>query len=226
MGQLLSTEELIRRCASSSSSAAWEEFIRRFQPVITQTVLRTASRLGDSSSATVTDLVQETYLKLCAGNFRLLRTFQPSHPDAFFGFVRTVAANLVRDHFRAIHAQRRGNQQSQSVESSDQFPAEPSAPGNRDDLHRTVLLREIDAYLTAAFDGPDFARNRRIFWLYYRSGCSAAEIAALPGLNLTAKGVESLLLRMTRELRRRVSSVQQTIPPSTPEGNSSSQPFV
>ncbi|MDR3738672.1 MAG: sigma-70 family RNA polymerase sigma factor [Terracidiphilus sp.] len=209
MGQDLSTEELIRRCVSSDSSAAWEEFVRRFQPVITQTVLRTASRLGDSSSSTVTDLVQETYLKLCANNFRLLRTFQPAYPDAFFGFVRTVAANLVRDHFRAIHAQCRGSQQPVSAESPEHLAAPTSAPGNHAHLHREVLLREIDAHLADAFDGPNALRNRHIFWLYYRAGCSAAEIAALPGLDLTAKGVESLLFRMTRELRSRMSHPPQ-----------------
>lgn len=212
MYQTLSTEELIRRCASTGSGAAWEEFIQRFQPVITQTVLRTASRLGDFSSASVTDLVQETYLKLCADNFRLLQTFQPTHPDAFFGFVRTVAANLVRDHFRAIHAQRRGAQQPPAAEFTDQIPASASAPGNHDHLHRAVLLNQIDDHLAGAFGGPDSARNRHIFWLYYRAGCSAAEIAALPGLNLTAKGVESLLFRMTRELRRRMSLSNQPAP--------------
>jgi hypothetical protein len=63
-----------------------------------------------------------------------------------------------------------------------------------------------------------------VFWLYYRAGCSAAEIAAVPGIDLTAKGVESLLLRMTRELRRRLA---QQISPSVAslEGSSDSSAF-
>lgn len=223
MGHLISTEELIRRCASAGSSAEWEEFVRRFQPVITQTVLRTASRLGDSSPATVTDLVQETYVKLCAGNFRLLRGFHPTHPEAFTGFIRTVAANLVRDHFRALHAQRRGSYQPHD-DSTDEVPAAPATHGGRDALQRSVLMREIDNALDAIIEGADLVRNRRVFWLYYRAGCSAAEIAALPGVGLTAKGVESLLLRMTRELRRRLA---QQSPPSVAslEGSSDSSAF-
>ncbi len=223
MGHLISTEELIRRCASAGSSAEWEEFVRRFQPVITQTVLRTASRLGDSSPATVTDLVQETYLKLCSDNFRLLRGFRPAHADAFSGFIRIVAANLVRDHFRAMHAQRRGSWQPHD-DSTDKVPAAPATHGGRETLQRTILLREIDGLLNVIMDGADSARNRRVFWLYYRAGCSAAEIAALPGIELTAKGVESLLLRLTRELRRRL--VRQEPPTGTSlEGSSFNSPF-
>lgn len=223
MGHFISTEELIRRCASAGNSAEWEEFVRRFQPVITQTVLRTSSRLGDASSATVTDLVQETYLKLCAGNFRLLRSFHPTHPEAFTGFIRTVAANLVRDHFRAQHAQRRGSYQPHD-NSADEVPAAPATPGGRDAVQRSILLREIDSALDAIIGESDLARNRRVFWLYYRAGCSAAEIAAVPGIDLTAKGVESLLLRMTRELRRRLA---QQISPSVAslEGSSDSSAF-
>lgn len=226
MGHPLTTEELIRRCSSADGTRAdWEEFVRRFQPAIVQTVLRTSSRLGDSSSATVTDLVQETYLKLCADNFRLLRTFHPSHPDAFAGFVRTVAANLVRDHFRAQHSQRRGNSQTHSSEFTELVPDSPTSAGNRDALQRSILLSEIDKHLRAALDGADAARNHRVFWLYFRAGCSAAEIAVLPGIGLTAKGVESLLARLTRDLRRRVAAPLVIADTSNKEGKNSEPPL-
>lgn len=226
MGQILTTEELIRRCSSAAGTRAdWEEFVRRFQPAIAQTVLRAASRLGDSTPATVTDLVQETYLKLCADNFRLLRTFRPTHPDSFVAFVRTVAANLVRDHFRALTAQRRGSGQTHSSEITDQIPAAPTAEGNHDTLQHAVLLREIDHHLRASLSGPDAARNHRVFWLYYRVGCSAAEIATLPGIDLSAKGVESLLLRMTRDLRQRFTPPPSSTPHDDREGKMQTQPL-
>lgn len=225
MGHSVSTEELIRRCSSTGTRADWQEFVCRFQPAIAQTILRTAARLGDASSATVTDLVQETYLKLCADNFRLLRTFRPTHPEAFVGFVRTVAANLVRDHFRALQAQRRGSQQSHFSEFTEHVPAAPLSDGNRDALQRSILLHEIDAHLRTTLDGPEATRNRRVFWLYYRSGCTAAEIATLPGIGLTAKGVESLLLRITRDLRRRLTVPLAVLEPMDREGNSSAKPL-
>jgi RNA polymerase sigma-70 factor (ECF subfamily) len=53
--------------------------------------------------------------------------------------------------------------------------------------------------------GPDQERNTRIFWLHYRVGLSARNIADLPGIGLTTKGVESILLRITKELRERMA---------------------
>ena len=44
-------------------------------------------------------------------------------------------------------------------------------------------------------------RDRDIFWLYYIEQFSAREIAALPNIELSAKGVESLIFRLTKILR-------------------------
>jgi RNA polymerase sigma-70 factor (ECF subfamily) len=47
-------------------------------------------------------------------------------------------------------------------------------------------------------------RDRVMFWLYYRQGYTAEEIARLPAIGLTAKGVESALRRVTVWLRAQV----------------------
>src|ERR1700748_671860 len=111
----VSIEELVRRCSASRSTAAWGEFIRRFHRLIATVILRTAARLGDSSRSTVDDLIQETYLKLCADDFRILRTFEQHHTDAFIAYVKVVTANVVRDHFKAAHSLRRGANQVESI---------------------------------------------------------------------------------------------------------------
>ena len=90
----------MRRCSVNGEVGAWEEFVRRFHRLIAAAVLRTASRLGDCSTSTVDDLIQETYLKLCDNNFRILRGFGQRHPDAFLGYVRVVTANVVRDYIK------------------------------------------------------------------------------------------------------------------------------
>src|ERR1700678_966659 len=104
----MSIEELIRQCSHSHTPQAWEEFVRRFHRLIATVILRTASRLGDSSKQTVDDLIQETYLKLCADDFRILRSFEQQHPDAFTGYIKVVTANVVRDHFKSAHTKKRG----------------------------------------------------------------------------------------------------------------------
>ena len=45
-------------------------------------------------------------------------------------------------------------------------------------------------------------RDRTIFWLYYLQGLTAEEIAGLPTVELSAKGVESALRRITAWLRK------------------------
>jgi RNA polymerase sigma-70 factor (ECF subfamily) len=106
----------VRQCSASRSAEAWEEFVRRFHRLIATVILRIASRLGDSSKQTVDDLIQETYLKLCADDFRILRTFEQQHPDAFIGYVKVVAANVVRDHFKSSHTKKRGAGHLEQIE--------------------------------------------------------------------------------------------------------------
>jgi RNA polymerase sigma factor (sigma-70 family) len=200
----LTSEELVRRCASSSEVDAWQEFVRRFHRLIASVVLRTASRLGDSSVQTADDLIQDTYLKLCADNFAALRAFTQQHPDAFIGFIQVLAANVVRDSFRGRHSQKRGSLHIQVMPERFDPAAGPNTAGNPKAIERGLLIRQIEEHLEASLEEADRARNVKVFWLYYRAGLSSAAIAALPDIGLTTKGVESRILRMTRAVRDRI----------------------
>ena len=202
----ISIEELVRRCAASRSPEAWEEFVRRFHRLIATVILRTAARLGDASKQTVDDLIQETYLKLCADNFRILRTFEQQHPDAFTGYVKVLTANIVRDHFKSTHTQKRGAGHLEQIEEDFVPPAAADSAGSPKSIERAVLIQEITRHLDLCIAGPDQQRNRRIFWLHYRAGLSARAIADLPGIHLTPKGVESILTRLTKDLRQRMAA--------------------
>ena len=201
----ISIEELVRRCSASRSAEAWEEFVRRFHRLIATVILRTANRLGDSSKQTVDDLIQETYLKLCADNFRVLRSFEQQHPDAFTGYVKVVAANVVRDHFKSFHTQKRGAGQLEQLEDGFVPAAAENSVGSPASIERAVLIHEITRQLELCVAGPEQERNSQIFWLHYRAGLSARAIAELPGIGLTTKGVESIILRITKELRERLA---------------------
>src|SRR5262252_7334981 len=168
-----SPEELILTCMQTEDVAAWEEFVRRFQRLIASVALRIARRWGEPSPQVIDDLVQDTYLKLCADNFRLLRRFKSNHQDAFYGYLKVVTANLVHDHFKAAHSSKRG---SGAVEFAADAAGVPSTAKNSE---RGILLREIDATLSRLAAGPQLQRSRRIFWLYYRVGLTASAIAAL-----------------------------------------------
>ncbi len=194
--------ELIRACFSAGDALVWEEFIRRFHHLIAGVVLRTARHWGDASPQILDDLVQETYLKICADNCRLLRDFESRTPDAIYGFLKVVAANVVHDHFKSAHANKRGAGKDCEPIDTIEIAASSARAGSVDVVERQVLLKEIDDYLRTRELGVTGSRDRAIFWLYYRQGLTASAIAALPWIKLTTKGVESTILRLTAAVRK------------------------
>jgi RNA polymerase sigma-70 factor (ECF subfamily) len=200
----LQPEELVQACAQAGQSPAWQEFIRRFNPLITRVALRTARQWGEISPPLIDDLVQETYLKLCAENCKLLRTFQSRQSQAFYGYLKVVTANIVHDHFKGARAAKRASPQAnEDIDRADLHETCTSqrSPSSQASIERTILIQEIDQHLARLLPIADLSRSRLIFWLYYRSGLSASAIASLPGVGLTTKGVESALLRLTRLIR-------------------------
>jgi RNA polymerase sigma-70 factor, ECF subfamily len=206
----LSLEELVRRCSSTGEIALWDEFVRRLHRLIAKAVHRTAGRMGDLSRQSVDDLIQDTYLKLCANDFRLLREFDHRHEGAFLGFVQVVAANVVRDHFKALNVRAKASATDWDPSNEVVTAASEDASGGRASMEREILIHEVSCQLDLCTAGLDQDRNRTVFWLYYRTGLSAREIAGLPGIGLTTKGVESLIIRLKRELRMRLANKGQT----------------
>jgi len=182
-----SPEDLLRACADMRDVRAWERFLSRFNPIIVATVVRTSQRYGFDRAGLSDDLVQEVYLKLSAHRAKVLREFKPrEYPGAVFGYVMVIAANVVHDYFK-----------SKAGKHADQSPL-PEDAAVQDETEWLLLLREIDDLLRKP---PTSERDRRIFWLYYRQGMSAKEIAAIPILNLTIKGVESVIVRLNQLIR-------------------------
>ena len=72
-----------------------------------------------------------------------------------------------------------------------------------------MLFDRIDNLLANACPPESLTRDRTAFWLYYRQGFTAKEIAGMPAMNLTVKGVESLLFRLTAVLRARLAPPDQ-----------------
>jgi RNA polymerase sigma-70 factor (ECF subfamily) len=202
----LSPPELFSLCARGGDPTSWVEFIRRFNPVIGRSVLRVAVRHGSSDKALIDDLVQETYLKICANECRVLRTFTPTHPESAFGFLKVIAASVAQDFFKSRRAEKRAPEATaQSIKETSASTSEcPRSALNHPE--RAVLFDQIDRKLRAVVPADELHRARTVFWLYYRSGCTASAIASLPALELTTKGVESLLFRLTRLVRQNISN--------------------
>ena len=212
-----SVAELILACADSSDGPAWEEFVVRFHRPISLSILRIAYQWGRSPRQIVDDLVQETYLKLCSDNCRLLRDFAVRYPEALVGYVKTIAVNVAHDHFKSLHSQKRGEGETAQLLDDFEPPAPSDNSGSPAAMERQLLLKEIDHCLETCSVTSDKERDRLIFWLYYQQGMSAKAIAGLPTVGLGAKGVESAILRLTRLVREQIADLRSP-QPSTEKG--------
>lgn len=196
----LPIEELLKSC-TTGKAAAWQEFVRRFHGVIAITASRIARRRGEASLQIIDDLVQDTYLKLCSNRARLLRECRVDHPNAIFGFLKIVAANVANDHFKALHAAKRAGSQSTEPFGDPWGASDPEGRIGLSIAERALLLEKVDARLRDMTPPETRERDQMIFWLYYRWGLTAKEIAKRSTAGLSPKGVESRLHRLTQLVR-------------------------
>lgn len=212
----LSPAELFLACAQGGDTACWQEFMRRFNPVIARSVLRVAVRHEAADKSLIDDLIQETYLKICAKNCKLLRTFTPRHEDSAFGFLKVVAASIAHDFFKSRYAEKRSPElTAEELEDSSTLASTPYSTNVLSASERAVLISQIDLILAAVLPEAELDRARRVFWLYYRAGFTATAIASIPAVGLTTKGVESLLFRVTRAVRDSLSKIPAQDTPGT-----------
>jgi RNA polymerase sigma-70 factor (ECF subfamily) len=195
------TNELAQGCARSTDAAEWGELVRRCRPLVATVVLRVCRLwLCTPTTALIDDVVQEVFLKLCEQERRILRDFRPRGEDSFLGLLRIVAASVANDHFRRLYSVKRGGKVVTSSLGDEQAVAGPDQLQDSAELQQAVLLAQLDKKMRLA---PDLIseRDRTIFWLYYRQGFTADEIAHMTECGLSAKGVESALRRVTLWVR-------------------------
>lgn len=201
--QELSAIQLVRYCLRSGEQAAWQEFVRRFQPVIASAVIKAVRHWIRPEPSQIDDLVQETYLKLFADDFRPLRKFTCQYENAIFGFLKVVATNVVKDHFRSSYCQKRGNgklKDDLDYAGDELRLIDQSAKV----IERRILISQIEDCLKTEAVDPLFSRNYLIFQLYYEFGLTAEAISRVPQIGLTAKGVENTLARLICEIRFKI----------------------
>jgi RNA polymerase sigma-70 factor (ECF subfamily) len=174
--------------------------------VIAAAVLRTARHWGEPSRPQLDDLIQDTYLKLCENDGRLLRSFQPRYEDSIYGFLKVVAANVVHDHFKSALAAKRGAGQTEAITAPVQIDPKMAGADSFNAVSQRIQLEKVDKILRQVTAGKDQERKRTIFWLRHRQGLTASEIAAIPSIRLTTEGVESVLLRLAVMIRGHVMS--------------------
>lgn len=200
-----SLKDVVALCAGAPDNEAWAEFVSRVHKPLSLIVMRTVSMWGSPSTTLVEDLVQMTYLKLWEGGCRLLHEFAVQHPEAILGYLKKTAANATHDYLKHRHSQSSGGDQPHvSISDLDPVVGE-HAFGSPEAIDREIFFAEIDELLNRCTEGPDQERDRTIFWLYFRQGMSTREIASLPTIELTAKGVGSVIERLKSGIRELIA---------------------
>jgi RNA polymerase sigma-70 factor (ECF subfamily) len=180
----------MRLCLRGGKAEHWEILLGQVQPLIAQTAWRVARAAGPVRPEDVDDIVQETCLKLGATKTERLAGAALESESSAFAYVKVMALNTARDYFDWKRRRPADNETGLAV------PLEQLASVTGSNADRQVLLKQIDSALNAD------DRERTIFWLYYRQGFTAKEIAQIPEVGLSAKGVESLLYRLTNAVRQ------------------------
>jgi RNA polymerase sigma-70 factor (ECF subfamily) len=151
----------------------------------------------------VSEIVQEVFLKLCEDNRRILREFDDRGNDSFLKLLRMITASVGTDHFRRSRAEKRGGR-SHSVPLESHLPADDVSDAKATAaVEWPSLIAQLDGLLML-YPRTVSDRDRNLFWLYYRQGLTADAISRIPAIGLSAKGVESALLRLTRLLRETI----------------------
>jgi RNA polymerase sigma factor (sigma-70 family) len=185
--------ELLNLCLSSDDQELWQEFVRRTQPLIASVIINTIRRWQEPASSLVDDLIQNTYVKLFANDRKALRSIKNEYENTIFGYLKVVASNVVRDHFR------RPESRVEEVELAD--PVLPPNPNGMERIEFTRMKEQFQSRLEKLASSPTYQRDMAIFWFYYEQGYTAKEISLLPNMKLTVKGTEAVLKRLTDFLR-------------------------
>lgn len=183
--------ELLNLCLGSpEDQELWQKFVRRTQPLIANVIINTLRRWREPAPNLVDDLIQDTYLKLFANDRKALRGIRNEHENAIFGYLKVTASNTTIDHFR----QPKNNVPELELTE----PVVPPLPDGFDQIQFARFKDTIQTRLESLSASDTCQRDQAIFWLYYEQGYTAKEIALLPNIKLSVKGVESTLLRLVK----------------------------
>lgn len=185
--------DLLNICLSSDKEEHWREFVHRTQPLIASVIIRTMRRWKEPAPSLVDDLIQDTHVKLFANDRKALRSIKNEYENTIFGYLKVVASNVTKDHFRQPESQ------VEEIELTD--PVLPQERDNEERLEFALRKEQVQAILETLSSSETYQRDVSIFWFYYEHGYTAREISLLPAVGLTVKGVEAVLLRLTRFVR-------------------------
>jgi RNA polymerase sigma-70 factor (ECF subfamily) len=174
-----------------NQAGAWERLVELYAPLVYHWCRR--SQLSPEDTA---DVFQEVF-RAVSTHIAEFRRDRPG--DSFRGWLRTIARNKIRDHFRRLHDQPRA---VGGTDAQQRMQAVPEAVLDEDDpSEQNVIRRQLHRALEM-IRGEFEDRTWQAFWLVQMDGRATDEVGA--ELGMTAAAVRKAKLRVLRRLRQEV----------------------
>jgi len=184
-----------RDCARApGDNASWERLLNSHGVLFSRIVVHVAHRFGITNTIDIDDALQEVCLNI-SSKARLGKVPEHADDNVLEAYLKASIANAAHDYFRRQRAMRRDVLVTIQI-NEDLDTHRQAIAGN--DLDHRVLIHQIEHMVEGS------VRDRSVFLLYFKHGWTAREISAIPSVSLTAKGVESLVVRMIAAVRARV----------------------
>lgn len=178
------------RYSREQTDKAWEHLLIAVRPTLARVVYRVSMQWGVRDYTLIEDALQEAFLKLNQQRTRLSVLPVNSSDQQLEAYLKVIAANAAHDFWKD-----RQRIDTSSVELCDSLPSS-SEDSKVNNVEQSLLSQKFNALLDVN------KKERTIFWLYYRQGFTAKEIASIAQFGLGVKGVESLIHRLTTRLKK------------------------
>ncbi len=197
--------DLLRECGQKlTDKTLWAMFQERFQRhlfIYLFRALRFHSKRDDVQEL-VSDLAQDVYVRLVQNNGNLLRGFRGETDLSVQSFLGRVCSSVVADHLRRDGNLKRSGDNIVSIEEAREMIETSRREHDELDVVSILSWIDIDRMMAADSDRKHSQRNALIFKLHYIDGLSADEIACYPGFDLSESGVEAVLVRLRKRIRK------------------------
>ncbi len=203
--EILPSQELFGLCASHfDDDQYWDEFVSRFNPTLTHSVFQAYRQFSgelEPPFGTISELLQEIYLKILKNRCSILRRFRGDTEIEAEVYLMHIATSVTIDRLRWQNSLKR-YVQLEPLEDSRILREILIRQGNILSPY-TDELAELDLIkiLRRTFTGKNSGRDILIFLLHYREGFTPQEIAMTNVCNLKPSSIASILDRMRDRIR-------------------------
>jgi RNA polymerase sigma factor (sigma-70 family) len=217
----LTVFQLLDRCLQRPlDEAAWNEFVRRYDPAIRAHVARTyrvrasqeTDRRPQFPDDLIDDLVQAVYVRLIEQGSRALKHFEGNRENSIYYYLGIISMNVVRDSFREAKAYKRPKisfSLDELLEPNGESAILKDAISDIDGRPATFpnsrfTIDEIESALKRSVGPKHRVRDMLIFKLRHFEGLTHEEIQRALGLDVSPVGIGSILNRINSRLRERL----------------------